>query len=172
MNQIALKTNSDMTAVTQNVVDLFESIQSHYVVNHSKSVMGGGFGFMFGHHPICEHSIKTGYKTPTAVLRLTKITPEFIASVTGKSCREILNEVKAVRVKDGDRQANLYGDVFQDAVNAFFNSDAVKMEIFFDDFIFLVDISHLSETVINAVSTLLQHSSLHVRATCSRTYRV
>lgn len=173
---INLHVNDEMAKVTQNVVDLFESIKTHYVVNYSDSLHGSEFGFKFGDLPICEHYIKVGYKKPTATLNLSHINWEFSSKVLGKTDTQIVNEQALVRKTEGNEKANNYNQTLQQALDAYFGVNIVTVKIISGSFSyplrFCIDITHITDAVTNAASILLQHSNLHVRATPLKLYRV
>lgn len=169
---INLQVNAQMAQVTQNVVNLFESIKAHYVVNYSESLSSGKFGFRFGNLPIREHHISVGYKTPTASLRLNKIDWEFSKKILGKTPVQIFKEQECIRKAEGNDKANRYAQTLQGSVDAFFGPNIVTVEIGHETLTYCIDITCITEAVTSAVSTLLQQSNLLVKAEQSKTYRV
>jgi hypothetical protein len=160
-NLIQLDMNTSMAAVTQNVVDLFESIKAHYVVNYVKSTQGSGFGFQFGHNPICEHSIKTGYQKPTASLRIANINNELITKIFG--------EKEHILCRDYGWKSTAAIKPLQLLADEYF-AGVVEIELH-DNMHFNVDITNITPDVIKAVSELLQHSNMAIRATPATNYR-
>jgi hypothetical protein len=170
---ISLQINADMKNVTQNVVDLFESIKSHYVVNYTKEAQGSGFGFNFGHNPICENSIGTGYKEATATLRICLRNSKFTVDILGKSSLQIYQEIAKLRLEKGNDIANRHITSFQGILDARYGNGIVTLVRCEESNIYVsVNITTLSDAAINATSALLQHSDLQVKASPSRTYQV
>lgn len=160
---ISLQMNADMTAVTQNVVDLMDSIGAHYLVNHKSDSQGGGFGFNFGHYPICEHSIRTGYKEPNAKLRLHVNDNQFITSILGMSPQNIIGEVNRIRKDSGNELANNHHKTFNSILDARFGKGIVTTCPNLDRFSFIINITSLTTEVISAVSEILQHTDMDIR---------
>jgi hypothetical protein len=178
---ITLKVNNGIATLTQNAVDLLASIKSTYVVPHSKEKTSGysneRHNYLFGAQYMCEHQIEIDSKALTANLKICLKNGEFITAVFGKTNKEITADLKAIQNDVGFNGIIEYSSNFQGKLDERFGKGLVEASIRQDQFYnavihLIVDITVISDNVINIISELFQHTDLKLNINPSRHYSI
>jgi hypothetical protein len=171
---IALNTDKRATQLVQNVDNLYTSIKHHYTVKHAEPVNSSEHGFSFGIHPIKEHSIKfSPYNGGKASLHLYEVKQDLIVKIFGKKINAIIEEEKLIRKEKGNDEANKYHLKLKKKADKFFDTDAVvfKVESYgLGKITADVNIETLDNDVLEAISTLLKHTTLTPKSQHNQSY--
>lgn len=161
---ISFEVNAQTSQLIANVDNVLDAIKSHYQVEHVQKLSNGEHAFSFGRHPIKEHHITfSPFGNQHATLSINNIDTALVQAITGSSVREIGAAEAILRKEKGNQVANAYARTFKTALDAFFQSDAVRMSTnnYMSPKVNLhINIENVTPTVTADINLILQHCSL------------
>lgn len=172
---IALQTDRKATQLVQNVEDLFSAIEHYYHVPHKQRNSSSGLRISFGRNPVKENCIEFSPYSLKSKLRIDELNSDFVLRVVGDTPMQLGKEIDAIRKADGNDAAEDFQRTLKDKFDAFLgvNCASLSLNTYHSGKISLtMDISNLTNDVLDAVSEVLKHSGLTPKAQSTRQHEL